>query len=153
MGLDKKYNSIVKDSAKAAAAAGTTALINPFLDTAAIAGIWTNMIIKIAKESGRKIDMASATKFITSVGAGVGAYKVGGKILGTAIWLIPGLGWLGAMGLNSTLNYLFTFRLGKTVASMFDDPSFDFGNMADITQYVVLPMLSIPTLREFREMA
>lgn len=153
MGLNKRYEAIVKDCAKAAAAAGTTALINPFLDTAAIAGIWTNMIVKIAKESGRKIDMASATKFITSVGAGISGYKIGSKILSTALWLVPGLGWLGAMGLNSTLNYLFTYRLGKTVAGMFDDPSFNFGNMADITQYVVLPMLSIPTLREFREMA
>lgn len=152
MAIEKKYKSIVHDSAKAAAAAGTAALVNPFLDTAAIAGIWTNMIIQIAKASGRKMDLASATKFVTSVASGVAAYKVGGKILGTAIWLIPGLGWLGAMGLNSTLNYIFTFKLGKVAAGLFSQPGFDFGNTADIAQYVVLPMISIPTLSEIREM-
>ncbi len=152
MAIDKKYESIVKDSAKAAAAAGTASAINPFLDTAAIAGIWTNMIIQIAKVSGRPMDMASATKFVTSVASGIAAYKVGSKILTTIVWLLPGLGWLGAMGLNSALNFIFTYKLGKVTSSLFSKPGFDFGSTADIMQYVVLPMLSIPTLSEVREM-
>lgn len=152
MAIDKKYESIVKNSAKAAATAGVSGAINPFLDTAAVAGIWTNMIIKIAQASGHQMSVATATKFVTTVASGVAAYKVGSKLFSTIIWLIPGIGWLGAMGVNSTLNYLFTYKLGKVTSGLFGKPGFDYGSAVDVATYVVLPMLSIPTLREFREM-
>lgn len=55
-----------------------------FSISATLAGIWTTMIVKITKASGRKMNMASATKFIASMSAGVSGYKIGRKILSMA---------------------------------------------------------------------
>jgi uncharacterized protein (DUF697 family) len=152
MALEKNFKDIIVGSSKAAAAAALPATVAPGLDIPAIAAIWGNMMLKIAKECGRKMDSGTAFKLATIIASGVSGYMAGCKLFTWGLLLIPGIGWLGAMGLNATLNYVFTYKFGKIAKSMFERPSFDVGDAADMAKLLLLPLLSFPGLAEIREM-
>jgi len=152
MALERKYKDIIVGSSQAAAAAAVPGTFVPVLDITAIAGIWANMLIKVAKTSGHDLDFKFASKMATAVAAGFGGYIAGSKLLTYSIMLIPGIGLFGAMGINSILNYMFTYKLGKIAKGLFEKPGFDPGDATDLAKMVLLPLLSIPTFSEIREM-
>lgn len=152
MAIEKNFKDIIVGSSKVAAAAALPATVVPGLDIPAVAAIWGNMVLKIAKECGRKMDSGTALKLTTIVATGVSGYLAGCKLFTWGLLFIPGIGWLGAMGLNASLNYIFTYKLGKIAKSMFERPTFDAGDVADIAKTLLLPLLAFPTLGEIREM-
>ncbi|WP_020537947.1 hypothetical protein [Lewinella cohaerens] len=152
MALPNHQKSIIKGSSQAAAALAVPGLFVPVVDVAGIAGIWANMLIKVARNSGHELDFQFATKMATSVATGFGAYVAGSKILSYSIMFIPGIGIFGAMGMNSALNYIFTFKLGKIASGLFERTSFDAADAADIAKMLLLPLLSIPTMGDIRDM-
>jgi uncharacterized protein (DUF697 family) len=152
MAIEPKYKKIIIDSARTAAAAAGPGTFIPVLDTGVVAGVWANMLIKIAKISGHDLDFKFAIKMATVVATGVSGYVAGSKLFTYGLLLIPGVGWLTAMGINGMLNYIFTFKLGKVAKNMFEKPGFDAGDATDIAKSLILPLLSIPTFTDIQEM-
>lgn len=153
MAIDTRFQEIVRKGVVAATAAGPLgAFAGPF-DASAIGGIWSTMLVAIAKKSGHNVDGRFATKFIGLVGAGAAAYYGGCK---AATWLfhfIPGAGTLAAMGISTLMNALFTYRFGVAVARQFANEEFNLSNAAEAATSVLAVLCTYPSVREFRELA
>jgi uncharacterized protein (DUF697 family) len=153
MALPNSHRDIIIGSSKAAAALGLPSTFAPGLDIVGITGIWSNMVIKIAYKSGHQVDSNFTMKFVQAVAGGLSGYVVGCKVFTTLLHFIPGVGTLGAMGINGFLNYIFTYRLGKLTAEMFDRPNFNFSDYTSLATKVIMPLIAVPSLHEIRELA
>jgi hypothetical protein len=146
LAIPTKYRQIVGAASKAAAAAGIPGTFAGGLDIAAVTVIWGAMLLAIAGKSGHREDRAFAMKLVTGVAAGVAAYLGGSKIFTWALTIaFPGAGALAAMGMNSTLNYLFTYRFGHAITAFFEHGDFDASD-AVAAAASILPLLThLPT--------
>lgn len=153
MALPNSQREIIIGSSKAAAALGLPSTFAPALDIVGITGIWSNMVIKIANKSGHEVDTKFTMKFVQSVAAGLSGYVISCKIFTAVLHFIPGVGTLGAMGINGFLNYIFTYRLGKLTAEMFNRPDFNFSDYKNLAAKVLMPLIAVPSLSEIRELA
>ena len=143
-----QYHPIIKTAAAAAGALGVPGAFSFGLDIAGMSGIWITMTLAIASESRHEIDRAYATKLIAAVTAGVAGYVGGSKVATTLLHLIPGAGTAAAIGVNSALDFLYTWRLGCTLAKLFDKPDFvatDARRLALDIAHVIGP---VPTIKE-----
>lgn len=104
----------------AAASLGPIGSISSAADIASIAGIWGTYLYSVASKEGYSIDKDAAVKICKSALLGLGGYYVGCKTATKFFWLIPGAGWVAAMGISSLTNILFTYRFALTVCSMFN---------------------------------
>lgn len=143
-----KYQSIVKSSATAAGAVGVPGAFSFGLDVTAMSGIWIAMTLAIARESSHDVDRAFATKLVAAVTAGVAGYVGGSKVATTLLHLIPGAGSVAAMGVNSALDFLYTWRLGSALANLFDKPDFVAGDIGSMAWNIVQVIGPLPTFRE-----
>lgn len=84
--LSPPFDIIVRNGITAAAAAGPLGLLGS-LDTAAVAGIWTTMIVAINEKSSQKID--NVADFVKSVAAGFCSYYIGCKAANMIVSLFP----------------------------------------------------------------
>jgi uncharacterized protein (DUF697 family) len=153
MSLPNSHRNIIIGSAQAAAALGVPSTFAPGLDIVGITGIWSNMLIKIAFKSGHELDSKFTMKFVTSVATGLSGYVVGCKVFTTLLHFIPGIGTLGAMGINGFLNYIFTYRLGKLIAEMFERSNFSLSDFQSMATKVIMPLIAVPSISELRELA
>ena len=129
MAVKQKYRDIVKNATIAAGIIGAPGAFSFGLDATAMSATWVSMIVAIAKESGQEIDTIYATKLAAGVLAGVGAYVGGSKLATQAFHLIPGAGTLAVVGINSTFNALFTYKLGDAISNLFDKDGFDISDV------------------------
>lgn len=143
-----KYQSIVKNSAMAAGALGVPGAFSFGLDVTGMSGIWIAMTLAIAGESGHDVDRAFATKLVAAVTAGVAGYVGGSKVATTLLHLIPGAGSVAAMGVNSALDFLYTWRLGSALANLFDKPEFVPGDIGTMAWNIIQVIGPLPTFRE-----
>lgn len=144
-----KYRPIVGSAAKAAGAVGIPGAFSAGLDVAAMSGVWLGMTMAIAHESDHEVDAKFAAKLMTSVATGVAAYVAGSKLLTTALhFAFPGAGTLAVIGINSFLNFWFTYRVGRAVASLFDRPDFTALDVGELAQIVIPMVTPIPGPRE-----
>src|SRR4051794_31158473 len=106
--MTPQQEKYIQQAAVVAGAAGAPGILVPGLDTAAIASIWTKLLVDLARTSGHEVDSAFATKTMTALLSGVGLYLGGSKLLTRALMFVPaaGLGSAGAM--NYALNYVYT---------------------------------------------
>jgi uncharacterized protein (DUF697 family) len=143
-----RYHPIVKKSAVAAGALGVPGAFSFGLDVTGLSGIWITMTLAIAKESGHEIDRAFATKLIAAVTAGVAGYVGGSKVATTLLHLIPGAGSLAAVGVNSALDFLYTWRLGCSLSNLFDRSDFMPSDVRRMAMDIVHIIGPIPTFKE-----
>ena len=151
MALVEKYRTIIEEHAAGAAAIAIPGSFVPVIDVAGVAGIWTNMLVKIAKKSGQDISHQFIGKFATSVASGVSGYILGSKIFGMLLHLIPGVGTLVYIGINGFLNYMFTYRLGKMTSGLMERKDFDLSDLSNLVTQVVAPLVAIPSVSEAME--
>ncbi len=125
--------------------------IVPVLDTAAITGIWGNMLYEIACYHGVTMTGAECTKIITACGSSVLGYLGGSK---TLCWLlngIPGLGILGAMAGNVVFNGYYTYAIGKAFHEMLDDYDINNKTVYEISRILIRLFVPIPSFGELKE--
>jgi uncharacterized protein (DUF697 family) len=149
--IPPKHRRTIAIATKSAVALGVPGALWPVADTMGITGIWTTMTWKIAEESGHPMDKAAAAKFASAALSGVMSYVVGSKIFTWLLHLIPGFGTLGSMTINSTLNGLFTYRLGRYLIGQFRRPNFTTDNMMDSSIKLVSVIIVLPTGHEIKE--
>jgi uncharacterized protein (DUF697 family) len=150
MALERHYETI-KTGVVAAGVAGPVGAIPGPLDALAIGGIWTIMLVSIAKKSGHQLSEAYVAKFVSIVSAGAVGYYGGCKVAGWLLNLIPGAGTLAAMGVSAVLNIIFTYKFGVTVADIFDRDEFNLNDAATAASAVLLLLCAVPTLHDIRE--
>ena len=152
MSVKSEYRGIIRKGVAAATAAGPLgAFAGPF-DAGAVGGIWTTMLISIAKRSGHSIDGAFASKFVSTVGAGAVAYYGGCKAATWLFHLIPGAGTLAAMGVSSALNAIFTYKFGAAVSELFDKAEFELKDAAGMATSVLGLMCTFPSINEIKDL-
>lgn len=149
--LPEKYADLIRGSVAAAAGIGVPGAFVPGIDVAAMAGIWTNMIIQIANKAGKPMSRDKAGKFVTAIASGVGGY-VGGSLLFTKLLhAIPGVGTGAAIGINALLNGIYTYRLGKALISQFEKSHFDGDDLLNAATVIIPMLLPFPGPVEAKE--
>jgi len=152
MAVEQKYRDIVRNATMAAGAIGVPGAFSFGADVAAMTGIWATMIVSISQKSGHKVDKVFATKLASGVLAGVGAYVGGSKIAMKLLHLIPGFGSLAAIGVNSTLNALFTYKLGHAISNLFNKGSFDTSDITNTVTILLTLVVGLPTFDELSDL-
>ncbi len=147
----KKHEGAIYTAAYAAAAAGIPGAFVPSLDIAAISTAWVGMMLAIANNSNRKLNHSTALKFATGILAGAAGYIGGSKLFTWALNLIPGLGIVAAVGINSLLNFLYTFRLGRFIALQMEKSEFDTSDWASMIPEVSAIVFAMPSITELSE--
>lgn len=143
-----KHKEVIYTTAYATAGSGAIGGFIPGFDLGGIIGGWTSMLIIIGSDSGRQLDRDTVVKFLTSVLAGAAGYLGGSKVLTYSLHLLPGLGTLGAVGVNSLLNFLYTVRLGKYIAEQMEKPEFDLDDCAKLVPEITSVIFAMPSMRE-----
>jgi hypothetical protein len=64
---------------------------------------------------------------------------------------IPVAGTLAVVGISGAMNYLYTWRLGAAMATMFDKPDFSFREALAIAAQLVKVLIPKPSSRELIE--
>ena len=114
----------ISNTSLACAAAAVPGAFMPGIDLAAVGGLWTSMMITIAKDHNVTFD-ESPEAFIGSIAAGIGAYWTGSKIItkGLSIaigFLTAGIGYaVAAVASNVALNAYFSWSLGRKMDDIF----------------------------------
>lgn len=132
--IPKYYWDATQTALIAAAGLGPIGALFTAADVAAIAGIWGTYLYFIAKEEGYGMDKDSAINICKSALLGMSGYYVGCKTATKFFLLIPGAGWLVAMGISALTNILFTYRFALTVCTMFETrgrQSLEVGELAE----------------------
>jgi hypothetical protein len=107
------------------------------------------MIVRIADASGNYTDNASVQKFIVNLLQGAGSY-IAGTIVLRVLMASTGVGILGAMAMNSLLNFLYTARLGIFIAEQYDNPGFSMEHTLSAIDSIGKIIFAIPTVEELR---
>ena len=111
MAIPKKYRGIVGAGTKAAGLIGIPGAVFPPADVAFVGTIWSTMLVAVAARDGRKLDRELTTKAIIGAMGGAGGYLLACKIYTNVLKLVPGVGLLVTIGINSSLDYIFTYYL------------------------------------------
>lgn len=123
---DEDYDSIMRAAAVAAAATAPLAMSPvPLADTVAMGGIWSTMLVAIAKKSGHHLDADAAQRMALAAATGAGGYWSGSKAFARTLAKIPGPGMVAGSTVNGTLNVTFTLFVGYMFIDLFERPSFD----------------------------
>ncbi len=152
MAIPQNYRSTVNAAAKAAGGLGVPGAFSFGLDVTGMITIWSLMIREIAIISGHRVDASFAKKIAYGVGAGIAAYIGGSKIAMKLLHLIPGLGSLAAIGVNSGLNFLFTYKLGSALSKMFDKGAFDDSDVTEAVYVLTTLVAAIPAWSDLNDM-
>ncbi|AFZ38313.1 hypothetical protein Sta7437_4885 (plasmid) [Stanieria cyanosphaera PCC 7437] len=145
-----KYKDIVHQSALASAGLAVPGTFVPGVDLLGVSGVWISMIYRIAETSGNGyIEKGAIQRFCVNLAQGAGSYYFGSKALQ---WLLiaTGVGAIGAVTLNSALNYLYTARLGVYIAEQFDRPDFHMENVFSGIGSIIPIMFAIPSIDELK---
>lgn len=118
--ISYKFRENAQIALIAAAGVGPLGSLSSVADIASIAGIWGTYLYSVASSEGYHMDSDSAVNICKAALLGMGGYYVGCKTATRMFWLIPGAGWLAAMGVSSIANILFTYRFALTVCTMFE---------------------------------
>ena len=151
MAVKQKYRGIVRTATMSAGAIGVPGAFSFGADVAAMSTIWVSMIIAISEKSGHKVNGAYAAKLASCVLAGVGAYVGGSKIAMKLLHLIPVAGTLSAIGVNSLLNGLYTYKLGHAISNLFDKGRLDLSDGAVAAATILSLVTCIPTPGEMSD--
>jgi hypothetical protein len=65
--------------------------------------------------------------------------------------LIPGPGNIAAMGVNATLNYIFTYKIGHALSNLFDKGGYDLLDVSSLIPKVLSLITPIPRLKEISD--
>ena len=123
----------------------------PILDTAAITGIWGNMLYKIAKYHDVTLTGPECTKIITACGSSILGYLGGSKALCFFLNFIPGLNIWGAMAGNILFNGYYTFAIGKAFHLMLEDYDINDKTVIEIAKILVRLFAPVPSIGELKE--
>lgn len=128
-----EYEEIIKKAVLAALASG----VIPFSDAIIMTGIWGTMIVSLAVKSGHPMSMERAVKLAGAVLTGVATFNVGTKLFTTALHMFPGAGTIMAIGVDSFINALQTYRLGKTFAGQLDRTTISLLDGASLVGHIL----------------
>lgn len=123
----------------------------PVLDTAAITGIWGNMLYEIAKYHHVTLTGPDCTKIITACGSSILGYLGGSKSLCFLLNFVPGLNIWGAMAGNIIFNGYYTFAIGKAFHLMLEDYDINEKTVIEIAKILVRLFLPVPSVDELKE--
>lgn len=142
--LSPPFDIIVRNGVTAAAVAGPLGLLGS-VDTAAVAGIWTTMIVAINEKSARKID--NVTDFVKSVAAGFCSYYIGCKAANIIVSLFPGGIILGVAASTAT-NIYFTYRMAEIVVEMLNNPRYEQQKPEHYVIFALKLLKKMPSTKE-----
>jgi hypothetical protein len=147
----RKHEGAIYGSAYTAAALGVPGAFTPGLDTLGVAGTWATMMCIIASNANRQLDRPTALKLMSAILSAAAGYLGGSKVFTFALNLIPGLGQLGAIGINSFLNFIYTIRLGKFIAIQMEKNDFDIDDWSNLVPEIIATVFALPSVIEMRE--
>ena len=150
-GMPYGIEEIITNRMIASVAISPAGALIPLLDTAAITGIWANMLYQIAKYHDVTLTTEECTKIITACGSSILGYLGGSKALNWLLNLIPGVGTLGAMAGNVIFNGYYTYAIGKAFHLMLEDYDINDKTIIEIAKILVRLFVPIPSLGELKE--
>jgi len=131
--ISNKYKGTVKTAVIAAATSGAI----PFSDVVIMSGVWGTMIVSLASRSGHSFSSERAVKLAGAIFASIATFKVGTKAFTTVLHFFPGIGTITAMGIDSFINAIQTYRLGKHFAEQLDRTTINLEDVTGIAKHIV----------------
>lgn len=120
MSVPKKFRSIVGGASKVAGAVGVPGAFAFGADVPVLIKIWVTGAILIANKAGHAASKKEITALATTASSGVATFITGSKLATKLFHLVPGPGTVTAIGVNSSLNAIFTYRFLRSVSKVFD---------------------------------
>jgi uncharacterized protein (DUF697 family) len=142
--VTEEQKEIINQHVVMAAGAAVPGTFIPASDLPVLIGIWATMITRIGMDCGYSFTYEHILKQLTAATAGVGFYFAGGKLFGSLLHLIPGIGTIAYLAANATLNAIFTNRLGKLTSDLFNEPGFDLETLGKALEGIVQASFSSP---------
>jgi uncharacterized protein (DUF697 family) len=103
--------------------------------------IWLTMVTTIAKRCGNGLSSAAAGKTVAAALSSVAAFSLGAKVVNWAVMgiliAVPGVAVPAAVAMNSGLNIMFTYRLGKECLHRFSEPNVTDADLVDFGRSLV----------------
>lgn len=121
MAVPEKFRKIVGGGTLAAGAVGLPGGLIPHVDVPVLLTIWATGAAMISDKAGYKTTKQQWQGLITTALGGVALYVAGSKLAAQAFKVVPVLGILASMGVNSALNAFFTYRFLRGVAKVYDN--------------------------------
>lgn len=150
-GIPYGIKEIITNRMIASVAVSPAGVLIPLLDTAAITGIWANMLYQIAKYHNVTLTTEECTKIITACGSSILGYLGGSKALNWLLNLIPGVGTLGAMAGNVVFNGYYTYAIGKAFHLMLEDYDINGKTIIEMAKILVRLFVPVPSVGELKE--
>lgn len=147
----RKYEDIITIATKSAILAAISETKVPRFDVDAMSTIWIGMIMQISKRSGSQISKQTSAKFVALIGSGIVAYWGNSALFTKLLGFIPGSGTLAFISINSFVNALFTYRLGKNIACHLESSGFSTEEFLNVTIAITPILLSLPNPNEIKE--
>lgn len=139
-----KQKEIIDQHVMMATGAAVPGTFIPASDLPVLLGIWAAMITRLGADYGYSFTEEHILKQLTAATAGVGFYFGGGKLFGSLLHLIPGVGTVTYLVMNATLNAIFTNRLGKLSSELFNQPGLDLNVLGKALEGIVSASFSSP---------
>lgn len=152
MKIDKKYRKAVIEACTAAGSIGIPGTFSFGGDIPALINIWQTLVIKISEKADKKISKSQANKIVINISKTLSGYlsiSVATKLL----HIIPGAGTiisLTALGVNSTLNAVFTYKLALSTIQYFEEN--DNVDAESTEKFISRNTSTLPTLNDFRSL-
>ncbi len=153
MKVAREYWGLMKTAIIAATAAGPIGAIPGagIADAAALGTIWTTLTVAICKRAGKPLSGDAAKSFVTASVTGAGAYYIGCKVASWILFLVPFFGQLGAIGISSAANAIFTYRFGYSILKLIEKNAVDSGNVTEMAKVALGLMCKFPSVEEIME--
>ncbi len=135
--IPHRFRPIVRTAVLAAGRVGPLGAAMPAADVAAVSAIWAALLVAVAEKSGHPLNGVAAAKVTSSVVTAVGTYLVGSKLANSLLHHAVPAGPLAAAGINTTLNAYATYTLGKGMVELFERPTFDWLDVAQLVKELV----------------
>lgn len=122
--MTSRIKEEIANTSIACAVAAVPGAFLPGIDMAAVGGLWTKMMIRIANDHYISFE-DSPESFIGTIAAGIGAYWTGSRIINRLLAIAIGVLTVGigyavvAVASNVALNAYFTWSLGKKMDQIF----------------------------------
>lgn len=140
----QEYQPVVQRYAAAAAAIGAPGVLSPVGDIPALSGLWAGMLVDLSQRSGHQMNMQFGLKVASGVVGGVGIMAGGVKTVLKVLRWLPGAGIPTAMAVNSSVNWMLTYRLGMAYSSLVSRPGYRLTDVAELVYALIGLMGNTP---------
>lgn len=153
MEIPDRYGHVVDHAIFAAVARGAPGAYVPGIDVTGLADIWTQLIVDIAKLAGSPISQQQAKQIISQLERHLRYRQKRYQYQSKIVPFVPAFGKLPLLGINRTLNAVYTRRLAYMMIRLFEAQPNAYWHVRAAVPPLVVRLSATPAHREIHALA